>query len=139
MESFIDIILPAALQSWGRFSLYRNEYQEYFLGIRRAVRRTDKLTTFMCRLSRNLGASTSWNPLLPVQACNGIALPFTPSSKKSVNSLGVLILLCHVVLSKYYYIIRFSQIEKYISCFFLSCKANARVKPAKTGHGPRSS
>ena len=26
------------------------------------VRRTDKLTTFMCRLSWNLGASTSWNP-----------------------------------------------------------------------------
>jgi len=24
-------------------------------------------------------------------------------------------------------------------CFFLSCKANARVKLAKTGHGPRSS
>jgi hypothetical protein len=24
-------------------------------------------------------------------------------------------------------------------CFFLSCKANARVKPAKTGHGPHSS
>jgi hypothetical protein len=23
--------------------------------------------------------------------------------------------------------------------FFLSCKANARVKPAKTGHGPHSS
>jgi len=23
----------------------------------------DNLTTFMCRLSRNLGASTSWNPL----------------------------------------------------------------------------
>jgi hypothetical protein len=23
-------------------------------------------------------------------------------------------------------------------CFFLSCKANARVKPAKTGHGPHS-
>jgi hypothetical protein len=22
----------------------------------------DNLTTFMCRLSRNLGASTSWNP-----------------------------------------------------------------------------
>jgi len=21
-------------------------------------------------------------------------------------------------------------------CFFLSCKANVRVKPAKTGHGP---
>ena len=24
-------------------------------------------------------------------------------------------------------------------CFFLSCKANARVKPAKAGHGPHSS
>jgi len=24
-------------------------------------------------------------------------------------------------------------------CFFLSCKANARVKPAKTGHGPHTS
>jgi hypothetical protein len=23
-------------------------------------------------------------------------------------------------------------------CFFLSCKANARAKPAKTGHGPHS-
>jgi hypothetical protein len=28
----------------------------------RPVRRADNLTTFMCRLSRNLGASTSWNP-----------------------------------------------------------------------------
>ena len=28
----------------------------------RPVRRTDKLTTFMCRLSWNLGASVSWNP-----------------------------------------------------------------------------
>jgi hypothetical protein len=26
------------------------------------VRRADNLTTFMCRLSRNSGASTSWNP-----------------------------------------------------------------------------
>jgi hypothetical protein len=26
------------------------------------VRRADNLTTFMCRLSRNLAASTSWNP-----------------------------------------------------------------------------
>jgi len=41
----------------------RNEYQEYFLGgLRRPVRRADNLTTFMCRLSWNLGSSTSWNP-----------------------------------------------------------------------------
>jgi hypothetical protein len=26
------------------------------------MRRVDNLATFMCRLSRNLGASTSWNP-----------------------------------------------------------------------------
>jgi hypothetical protein len=26
------------------------------------VRRADNLTTYMCRLSRNLGASNSWNP-----------------------------------------------------------------------------
>jgi len=31
-------------------------------GWRRAVHRSDNLTTFMCRLSWNLGASTSWNP-----------------------------------------------------------------------------
>jgi hypothetical protein len=42
----------------------RNEYQAYFLGGKtRPVRKADNLTTFMCRLSRNLGASTSWNPL----------------------------------------------------------------------------
>ena len=29
---------------------------------RRPVRRADNLTTFMCRLSWNPGASTSWNP-----------------------------------------------------------------------------
>jgi hypothetical protein len=29
---------------------------------RRPVRRADSLATFMCRLSWNLGASTSWNP-----------------------------------------------------------------------------
>jgi len=41
----------------------RNEYQEYFLGgLRRPVCRTDSLTTFMCRLSWNMGTSTSWNP-----------------------------------------------------------------------------
>jgi hypothetical protein len=40
------------------------------------VRRADNLTTFMCRLSRNSGASNSWNPQGPVQACSGKALLF---------------------------------------------------------------
>ena len=42
-------------------------------GWRRPVRKADNPATFMCRLSWNLGASTSWKPLRPVQACNGIA------------------------------------------------------------------
>jgi len=32
-----------------------------------------------------------------------------------------------------------TTLTEVIPCFFLSCKANARVKPAKTGHGPHSS
>jgi hypothetical protein len=31
-------------------------------GVKAAGDMADNLTTFMCRLSRNLGASTSWNP-----------------------------------------------------------------------------
>ena len=52
LKFFIDIILRAAI--WSSVS-NRNEYQEYFLGGKGG------LTTFMCRLSWNLGASTSWN------------------------------------------------------------------------------
>ena len=37
------------------------------------MRRVDNLTTFICRLSWNL------EPSGPLQACNGIALPFTTS------------------------------------------------------------
>ena len=33
----------------------------------------------------------------------------------------------------------FLNLTEIFPCFFLSCKANARVKPAKTGHGPHSS
>ena len=32
-----------------------------------------------------------------------------------------------------------TTLTKVIPCFSLSCKANAKVKPAKTGHGPHSS
>ena len=32
-----------------------------------------------------------------------------------------------------------STLTEVFPCFFLSCKANARVKLAKTGHGPHSS
>ena len=32
-----------------------------------------------------------------------------------------------------------ANLTEVFPCFFRSCKANARVKPAKTGHGPHSS
>ena len=32
-----------------------------------------------------------------------------------------------------------ANLTEVFSCFSLSCKANVRVKPAKTGHGPHSS
>ena len=53
LEFFIDIILPAAL----RLTQTLRE-----MSTRRPVRRADNLTTFMCRLSWNLVASTCWNP-----------------------------------------------------------------------------
>ena len=33
----------------------------------------------------------------------------------------------------------FLTLTEVFPCFFLSCKANAKVKLAKTGHGPHSS
>jgi len=33
----------------------------------------------------------------------------------------------------------FLTLTEVFPCFFLSCKANARVNPTKTGHGPHSS
>jgi len=33
----------------------------------------------------------------------------------------------------------FLTLTEVLPCFFLNCRANARVKLAKTGHGPHSS
>ena len=56
----IDIILPAALWPWRSTQpLIEISTRNILLGWRRPVRRYDNLATFMCRLSRNLGASTS--------------------------------------------------------------------------------
>jgi len=54
---FIDIYLQPHYGLRGRLSLKQNVYQEYLPGGK------DNVFTFMCRLSRNLGASNFWNPL----------------------------------------------------------------------------
>jgi len=76
LEFFIDIILPAALWPCGWHSLQQKWVPGIFPGGKggRSVGLTN-LTTFMCRLSWNLGASSLLEPSGPVQACNGIALP----------------------------------------------------------------
>jgi hypothetical protein len=38
-----------------------------------------------------------------------------------------------------FYVYVMTTLTEVFPCFFLSCKANARLKPAKTGHGPHSS
>jgi hypothetical protein len=56
VDFFIGILILSHYGPGVDSASNRNEYQKY------SVRRADNLTTFMCRLSRNLGASTSWNP-----------------------------------------------------------------------------
>jgi hypothetical protein len=55
---------------------------------RRPVRRADNLTTFMCQLSWNLGASTSWNPEDLSRSVIGLIYLFTRNiSNKICNAL----------------------------------------------------
>jgi hypothetical protein len=52
------------------------------------------------------------------------------------NVIYVFLLLCLCILIVCLYMTTLIEV---VPCFFLSCKANARVTPAKTGHGPHSS
>jgi len=72
-----------------------NKYQEYLLrgGQRRPVRKADKLTTFMCRLSWTVRASTFWKPQGMSRPVIGIVwcvilhrtIQFQPHSKHNVS------------------------------------------------------
>ena len=61
----------------------------------------------------------------------------------TVNLLCTLLYVCVWLcfMFVYGYIVRLcmATLTEVFLCFFLSCKANARVKPAKTGHGSHSS
>jgi len=48
----------------------------------------------------------------------------------------VFLLLCLCIRTAY---LCMATLTEVFPCFCLSCKANARVKPTKTGHGPHSS
>ena len=72
---FHDIVLPVALWPRGYSASNRNEYREFPGVQRRPVRRAD-LTTYMCRLFSNRGASTSWNPQGLSSPVMGLLLPF---------------------------------------------------------------
>jgi hypothetical protein len=50
------------------------------------VRRADNLTTFMCRLSKNLGASTSWSPKGLPRPVMGLLYLLVPSNDLKLYS-----------------------------------------------------
>ena len=70
---------------------------------------------------------------------------FTSSSLKThyiTLSVKILHIPCHSFLVYSLCLIVYlcmTTLAEGFPCFFVSCKANARVKPAKTGHGPHSS
>jgi len=52
------------------------------------------------------------------------------------NVIYIFLLLCLCILIV---CLRMTTLSEVFPCFFISCNANARVKPAKTRHGPHSS
>jgi len=54
----------------------RNDYQDYFLGLKRPVRKADNLPP-SCAVVTKSGNLNLLEPSGPLRACNGTALPFT--------------------------------------------------------------
>ena len=50
----------------------------------------------------------------------------------------LIVSLCYSCLCVVYVFLDAATLTEVFPCFFLSCKANARVNLAKTGHGPHS-
>ena len=50
----------------------------------------------------------------------------------------LIVSLCYSCLCVVYVFLEAATLTEVFPCFFLSCKANARVNLAKTGHGPHS-
>jgi hypothetical protein len=63
LEFFIDNLSGRTMALGLTQPLTEMSTRNISLEVKAAVRRADNLTTFTCRVSWNMGASTSWNPL----------------------------------------------------------------------------
>jgi hypothetical protein len=73
LEFFIDMILPAHYDRGVDSASKRNEYQEYFFGELRSVRRAANLPP-SCAEGLKIWDLNLLEPAGPVKACNRIAL-----------------------------------------------------------------
>jgi hypothetical protein len=76
LEFFIDTIFPTALRPWVWLSSNRNEYQEYFLGVKAAGAYGWQPYDLHVPTVLKSGSLNLLEPSGPAQACNGIALPY---------------------------------------------------------------
>ena len=82
--------------------------------------------------------------LMDNMKCSSVVMVLVIRCQTLLEDLWTIWSCCLYVLYKYYshipsYSLCLTTLTEVFSCFFLSRKANARVKPAKTGHGPHSS
>jgi hypothetical protein len=66
------------------------------------VRRADSLTNFMCRLSRNLGASASWNPQGLSRPVMGLRYLYCTELLYIVNNSEVIFIDCLTTMILFY-------------------------------------
>ena len=86
-EIFIDITLPAAYGPGDHSASNRNEYQEYFLGVKAAGADNHLHVPIVLKS----GSLNLLEPSAPAQACKGIALPLLNMNISWHNRLSKII------------------------------------------------
>jgi hypothetical protein len=96
LEFFIDIFLPAALWLWVDLAPNRNEYQDYFMGVKVAGAYDCQLYHLHVPIVLKSGSVKLLELSGPVHACNGIAfaskwsLPFRYLHRNSLYAFSYL-------------------------------------------------